>query len=427
MSEMIAMRMATSAYKMPTVSRVRRREWAEMLTGLAAAAAGAAAAERLLRPRRPIPEPQEVELAMYFSAHEIARGRAFTRPQLALGLLRSAVDVAVLARLSRPSSESGDAGPGAGALAAARITLATALPAVPVAAVARRRALRYGLATGTWRAWGVDLLKARAISTGLAAATGEGLAWLVRRRPRDWWLPAASAGVGLSALGAGLAPVLLDPLFNDFQPLEDEQTREQVLALTAAAGLRVRDVLRVDASRRTNAANAYVAGLGPSRRVVLFDTLLERYTRREVRAVVAHELAHVQGRDVLRGIAFGALLAPGGALAVQRLAELVSGGPVSPASFPAVALAGSLLGPPGAYAGARLSRALERRADAFALELSDDPEAFISFERKIAVHNLADLDPPRWVKMLLATHPPTAERIGMALSYAKQGGRQAAP
>ena len=222
------------------------------------------------------------------------------------------------------------------------------------------------------------------------------------------------------AVGAGLAalaPVVLDPLFNDFTPLPDGDTRSDVLKLAESAGVKVGEVYSVDASRRTTAANAYVTGLGPTKRVVLFDTLLDRYSRDEVRVVVAHELAHVRHKDVRRSIVYAAIVAPAAAWAVQRLSWALSPERGTPATLPALALAAALVGAPVGLIGNRLSRAVERRADAYSLELSDAPDAFVSFERAIAVQNLADLRPPRWVTQLLATHPPTAERIGAALAF----------
>ncbi|MBV9422608.1 MAG: M48 family metalloprotease, partial [Solirubrobacterales bacterium] len=160
--------------------------------------------------------------------------------------------------------------------------------------------------------------------------------------------------------------------------------------------------------------------------VVLFDTLLDRYSRDEIRVVVAHELAHVRHRDVPRGVLYAAMVAPAAAFAVQRLSWLLSPARGAPAALPALGLAAAVIAAPTGLIGNRLSRAVERRADAFSVELSDAPEAFVSFERTIALQNVADLDPPRWVTRLLATHPSTAERIGAALAYPKQGRREPA-
>ena len=135
---------------------------------------------------------------------------------------------------------------------------------------------------------------------------------------------------------------------------------------------------------------------------------------------MAHELAHVRHRDVRRGLLYAAIVAPAAALAVQRLSWELSperGTPADPAGGGAGGDARSP-GPIG-LVGNRLSRAMERRADHFALELAGAPDAFVSFERTIALQNVADVDPPRWVSRLLATHPPTAERIGAAVAFAQ--------
>jgi len=407
-----------------------------MLAPLALAGFSAEAAVRLLTPREPLPAPEPVDIRDHFSAEEIARGRRYQRPQMAIGLARSALDAAVLvcvvrrlARRGRPSvpatapdlpgSESGATAGAVSAAAVAGAALASvaSLPGLPLSALARHRALRVGLATQSWRDWGIDLAKATAIQAGLAAAGGAAVTVAAHRWPRTWWLPAAAGSVGFGAVLAALAPVILDPVFNDFTPLPDGETREDVLSLAAAAGVSVGEVYSVDASRRTTAANAYVTGLGPTKRVVLFDTLLDRFDRDEVRVVVAHELGPVRHRDVMRSVAFASLTAPAAAFAVQRLSWAMSPARASAGALPALALATGVVSLPLGVLSTRLSRAVERRADEFSLRLSRAPGAFVSFKRAIALQNIADLEPPRLLTRLLATHPPTAERIGAALAH----------
>jgi STE24 endopeptidase len=127
---------------------------------------------------------------------------------------------------------------------------------------------------------------------------------------------------------------------------------------------------------------------------------------------------------MLRGVAYGALVAPAAALAVQRLSWEISPQRATPAALPGLALAAALVTAPTALVGNRLSRAVERRADAFSLALSDAPDAFVSFERAIALQNVADLDPPWWVTALLATHPSTLERLGFAVTYARRAAQR---
>jgi peptidase M48-like protein/CAAX prenyl protease-like protein len=365
-----------------------------ILIALGAAEAGA----RLLAPRAKPFDPVPVELGSYFSDREIERGRAFARPQMALGLARSAIEAGALSVMARrqPRAIQRISGPAlGGAAAGAGLSLALTLPAFPVSVLARRRAIEVGLVTQSWRGWGADMIKSAGLQGAFTAAAGAAVTSLTRRYPRSWWAPAAAGSVLFGTVLAAVAPVVLDPIFNRFTPLPAGGTREDVLTLARAAGVKVGEVYSVDASRRTTAANAYVTGIGPTKRVVLFDTLLDRYSRDEVRVVVAHELAHVRGRDVPRSVLFAALVAPASALAVQRLSWRLSAHRGSPAALP----------------------------DSFALKLTGAPDAFVSFERTIALQNVADLDPPRWVTSLLSTHPSTAERIGIALGYANQAGR----
>ena len=417
---------------MATVSLVRRLARTGTAGPLLVALAAAEAGVRLLAPQVAPIEPAPVHAEDYFSAQEIKRGAGFARPQLALGIARAALELGALGtlvtrlRAPRAARRRHAAGVGPafadGAAVGATLAVATTLTRLPLSAIARRRAIAVGLVTQSWRGWGADLVKSTAIEATLAAGAGGAAVALTRRYPRGWWLPAAAGSIGLGTLLGALAPVLLDPVFNDFTPLPDGDTRSDVLELAQAAGVEVGEVFSVDASRRTTGANAYVTGLGPTKRVVLFDTLLDRYSRDEVRVVVAHELAHVRNRDVPRSVAYAAIVAPAAALAVQRLSWRLSPERGTARALPALALAAALVAGPTGLIGNRLSRAVERRADDYSLELSGSPEAFISFERAIALQNVADLRPPRWVSSLLATHPPTLERIGAAVAYAQRSG-----
>jgi STE24 endopeptidase len=427
---------------------------------LAGALAAAGAAVLVLRPRDGSIEADPVDVSAYFSAENIARARRYGRPQLALqgaaGLLQAGVlaGFAMGAARSRPGARSACPGPrgarvgprgGGGGRAGSRgpllrsggrgplleaaavgvgLSVAVELAPLPLRAIARRRALRAGLATQSWGGWARDLAKGGALGIALNAGAAPVAVALMRRYPRIWWLP--SCGVVLAGVGAltFLGPVVLDPLFNRFTPLPAGELREDVLELAARAGVGVGEVYEVDASSRTTAANAYVSGLGATKRVVLFDTLLSEFTRDEIRLVVAHELAHVRHRDVPRGLAQLALSAPAGMYAVAQLTRRL--GPTGPSAAPGSASAASLpalvlaLGVVSAAVGpfaAALSRRVERRADAFSLALADAAEPFVSFERRIVAQNLADPDPPRWLVALLGTHPSTVERIGIARAY----------
>jgi STE24 endopeptidase len=183
----------------------------------------------------------------------------------------------------------------------------------------------------------------------------------------------------------------------------------------------------VDASRRTTAANAYVTGIGHTKRVVLYDTLLERFDPAQVELIVAHELGHVKHRDLARGMLWVAIVAPPGMYLVMLLTRRWSAragvAPGAPPSLPALALALSLVAFGATVVSNQLSRAVENRADAYSLELTHEPREFVQLERRLALANVSDPDPPGALQFAFGTHPTTVERIGIALSFERRGGR----
>jgi STE24 endopeptidase len=388
------------------------RDWAG---ALALAVAAAEAAVMALRPRDGLIAAREVAAGAFFDGPEVARARRYGRGQLALGALGAASETALMVWLLRRGRVRGDGSlPGAAADGAA-LSLALVLVPLPFGALMRQRALRAGLATQSWSGWAFDVARSGALGSAFAAAGAVIAAELMRHRGEHWWKPGA-AGAVLVAVAVTIAgPVLLDPIFNDFEPLEDGDLRREFLALARAAGVQVREVFAVDASRRTSAANAYVNGLGASRRIVIYDTLLEAFTAEQARSVVAHELAHVRYRDVPRQLVFMSLVAPAAMRAIARVGAALDGSPTP--GLPALALAGGVVSTPIGIVSRQLSRAIERRADAFALALTDEADAFIAFEQRLTRQNLADPDPPRWLSALFGTHPPIVERIGIAEAY----------
>ncbi|MDX6398272.1 MAG: endopeptidase, partial [Gaiellaceae bacterium] len=180
-------------------------------------------------------------------------------------------------------------------------------------------------------------------------------------------------------------------------------------------------VYRVDASKRSTALNAYVDGIGQTKRVVLYDTLIDSADRARLRSIVAHELGHVHGRDVPRGLLWVALSAPLAVLFVAGAGEALArrGGakPGSPAALPAIAL---MLGATSfviGIVGSQLSRDVEARADTFALELTNDPKALIAVQRELTVRNVADPSPPSALQFLFGSHPTAVQRIGAAKAW----------
>jgi STE24 endopeptidase len=273
----------------------------------------------------------------------------------------------------------------------------------------------------------VDAAKSAAITALVTAGGAALLIILVRRFGRRWWLPGAGAVAAIAVVFAWLAPVVLAPLFNKFTPLSPgSSARAEVLKLARRAGVEVGEVYRVNASRRVRSLNAYVDGIGPTKRVVLYDNLLRRTNRPELRSVVAHELGHVRHDDILRGLAFIVLVAPFGLLFTRELAgvalDRTGADSRGPGAVPAYLLGLSVAALALGVAGNQLSRQIEASADTFALELTHDPRALIAVQRRLALSNVADPSPPGIVTALIGTHPSTTERIGAALAYERQAG-----
>jgi STE24 endopeptidase len=400
-----------------------------MPLAIVAVVVAAGAATLVLRPRSGLIEPAAVEPEAYFSSAELDRARDFRGTQRLLGLLGLGVSGGVLVVLAvrpprrvRRALDRAGARPLLGAAAAgAGISVLLVAVNLPIDLIRHDRAVDVGLSTQSVADWLGDVGKSTAVGAVLAAGGGALVVGLVRRFPRSWWAPAAVCAVALSAAFAYLSPVVLDPLFNKFTPLPQGKLRTDVLDLARRAGVDVGQVYRVDASRRTTGANAYVWGLGHTKRVVLYDNLVEDFPEDQVRSVVAHELSHVKHRDVPRGLLWIAIVAPAATLLVQRLTEsLERERRGAPAMLPALVLSLGAVSLTLSIAGASLSRRVESRADAFALRLTRDPAAFIALERRLAVKNVADPDPPAVYQDLFGSHPTTIQRIGIGLAWSRR-------
>ncbi len=285
---------------------------------------------------------------------------------------------------------------------------------------------RYGLSTQGWGGWSVDLLKGAAVSAVLGGVALLGFYAITRYAPRWWWAWGAAGAALLVVLLSFIFPVLVEPVFNKFTPMPDGPLRTSLMQLAAKDGVPVKDVLVADASRRTRAVNAYVSGFGATRRIVVYDTLLEQATPAEVESVVAHELGHAKDGDVVTGTLLGAIGAAAAVIIVYLLGSWTGllklagvdsiGEPRAIALLLAIATIAGLLSSP---AQALVSRRIEARADAHALALTDDPTTFEAMQARLSAVNLADPDPNRVEYWLFASHPSTVERIAAARAYAR--------
>lgn len=366
-----------------------------------------------------------------FTAAQIARAEEFSRwarvwswSSLAVSLLVSAglgftrLGRALMGRIPGPWWLRVVLGTAAVLLTGRVVTLPFGL-----ALLSRRRS--YGLSSQSWASYAADVARNELVSVVVSSVALLVLVGCARRWRRAW---PAVAGLVLAAfvmLGSFVYPVLVEPLSNDFEPLPEGELRTAVLEVAQREGVDVDDVLVADASRRTTTLNAYVSGLGSTRRVVLYDNLVDDVPQAEILSVVAHELAHAEHHDVLVGSALGAV---GVLFAVGLLGALLGSGarpgagggapPRSRVADPAVVplvlalvAVGMLLASP---VESTISRKIETRADVVALEATGDRSSFVEMQRRLALRSLSDPTPPTWSQLWFGTHPTVLERIALA-------------
>jgi STE24 endopeptidase len=416
-----------------------------------------------------VPRPPAADPLAAFTEDEVRACVDFAKPRQRWGLVAYGTDLAVLAALALTAAgravvaaAAGLAGgwaPGRVVLAVVAVLAVRAGVGLPFSLRAYRQDARAGLATQRLGGFLRDWAKARAVGLVLIVLPLGALMLGARWRPPGWPLVAAVAAVLLVLALAVVGPVLIEPLFNRFRPLEPGPLRARLLDLAATMEVPVRDVLVADASRRTTRVNAYVSGLGRTRRVVVYDTLLAGASRDwsvagggtaastsagaasagasggrsvagvadEVALVAAHELAHVRHRDVLWGTVGTAALAAVSVLAVVALfdlqavrAGLAVTGLGDPLAAPGLLLLGTLGGLLAAPVASAISRWAEARADWVALEVTRDPATAVAVERRLALENRADLRPNRLLMVMFASHPPTMARIAQAWLWAER-------
>jgi len=269
---------------------------------------------------------------------------------------------------------------------------------------------RYGLSKQGVREWALDQLKSTAVAAAISLPLLEALATAIARAPRAWPAFATAATLPLLVFANVLAPNLIAPLFNRFDKLEGP-LEERVRALAGRYGAGDAAIFRVDMSRRTEKANAYVTGLFGSKRIVIGDTLLADFAPEEVNFVVAHELGHYVARDVWRSVTAGTAAAAFvffGARAIAGRGGVPLGSSIGLArTFFVASLLGLVAGP----ALAAFSRSRERAADVFALRATGDAAAGAAAFKRLREKNMAEDEQPRWMELLFASHPSLKSRI----------------
>jgi len=283
---------------------------------------------------------------------------------------------------------------------------------------------RYGLSTESRGEFVRDYLKAALVNMVLALAATEIVYASMREWPRAWWLASSSAFACGIALLAGLAPIVLLPLFYRFRPLDRQDLQDRLKTLSQRAGVRVLGVYEWGLGAKTRRANAALVGSGRTRRVLVSDTLLAEYSDDEIEVILAHELGHHAHRDMLTGLVVEAALIAS-ALGLSALAVSLLWRPFAllrpsdVAGLPLVVLVGGALMLCATPVLNLLSRYHERRADRYALALTARPAAFVSAMRRLGTQNLAETNPSRLALWLFHSHPPVEQRISAAREFSR--------
>jgi len=287
---------------------------------------------------------------------------------------------------------------------------------------------RYGLSRQSLRSWLADEAKGGILALTLGTALVVVIYLFLEIFPQTWWLLAFAFMVLVTVVLTNLAPVLILPLFFKVEPLADQELRKRLLSLAERSHIKIRNVFQIRLSSKTTAGNAMLMGWGNTRRIVIGDTMLQRYTPEEIEVVMAHELGHHRHGDIVRlMVAQSALMLLGFYLMNLMLnwavPRLDMSGISDVAALPLLALVGAafalvLMPLSNAY-----SRHLEESADRYSLAATKNPEAFAAMLTKLTDQNLSESEPSRWSELLFYDHPPYSKRLELANRYRKEGKR----
>jgi len=275
---------------------------------------------------------------------------------------------------------------------------------------------RFALSNQTLPSWFIDILKDRAISLIINTLGLSTIYTLIIYLPKHWWIAAAAIFILFIIIASFISPVIIDPLFYKFSILEDKQLTNEIINVTEKAGVSIGSILVADASKKTNRVNAYFTGVGKTKRIVIYDNLLNQYTKKEVLSVIAHEVGHWKYKHIVKNIAMGAA----GIIILFFIMYSLKSGLQLGTSVKLVLILFILFGLIS-YITMPLqnfvSRYFEGQADKTAVELTADPQTQVFMLEKLARSNLANVKPNNIVKYLIYSHPPIMERINSIILY----------
>lgn len=275
---------------------------------------------------------------------------------------------------------------------------------------------RFGLSNQTLAMWFSDYLKENGISILISSLGMTGIYALMFYIPKYWWIISSAVLAIFIVLITYLYPILIDPLFYKFEKLKDTNFQEQIINIAGKAGIEVKEVLVADASRKTNKANAYFTGIGGSKRIVVFDNLINNFSRKETLNVIAHEIGHWYNWHIFKSIIIGIISGTAGLFlinAVFTYSNMVG----DFKSILVIILLISIISFLSLPLQNAVSRTFERQADNFTMQATENPDAQIQLMLKLAESNLSNVSPHWYIKYFLYSHPPIMERIEAAKNF----------
>ncbi len=277
---------------------------------------------------------------------------------------------------------------------------------------------KYGFSTITWKLWLADLLKSVVVSAILMTIIVSALIAFITYLPKSWWFWGWAFFTTFQIVLLWLYPVLIAPLFNKFEPIKDEALSGKITALLDKAGLQAKGIYQVDEGRRSKHTNAYFTGLGKTKRIVLYDTLLSSHTQEEIVSVLAHEIGHWKKKHILKQLAF---MICASLILFYLIYGVVNWPPLYGAFrigqtpvYAGLFLVSLYLSATGFFLspiGAAIMRRYEREADRMAFDLTGSSRPMINALKRLAKDNLTNLHPHPWYAMFYYSHPPLVERI----------------
>jgi len=281
---------------------------------------------------------------------------------------------------------------------------------------------RYDLSTETAGGWFKDLFKSLGIDLIITILMIEVVYALMRHAAQSWWLWAAFFWILFAVLMSNLFPILILPLFYKLKPLEDKSLVNKLIKLAKKVRAKILGVYVMDMSRKTKKANAMLAGLGQTKRIILGDTLIKNFTPKEIEVILAHELGHFFHKHTIKLIAISSIITFAALYLVNQILVFfidVIGfrGLDDVANFPLFLLTLFLFFLVTMPLSNTLSRYYERQSDLFALKQTDDVPSFISSMEKLAEQNLANTEPNPVIEFCLYSHPSISKRIQFAKDF----------